>query len=94
MIVHAACGGSTNLILHLTAIAYHAGLSRPTVEDFHPITGFHWVLPALISCGAGVIFILTIVVVVVRTHIAYSQIETNRRTHIHGMGGPRVPKIV
>ena len=37
MIVHAACGGSTNLILHLTAIAYHAGLSRPTVEDWDEI---------------------------------------------------------
>jgi putative YjhG/YagF family dehydratase len=37
MIVHAACGGSTNLILHLTAIAYHAGLSRPKVEDWDEI---------------------------------------------------------
>ncbi len=37
MIVHAACGGSTNLILHLTAIAYHAGLSRPGVEDWDEI---------------------------------------------------------
>ena len=37
MVVHAACGGSTNLILHLTAIAYHAGLSRPTVEDWDEI---------------------------------------------------------
>lgn len=34
MAVHAAFGGSTNLILHLTAIAYHAGLKRPTVEDW------------------------------------------------------------
>lgn len=32
--VHAAFGGSTNLVLHLTAIAYHAGLTRPTVEDW------------------------------------------------------------
>jgi putative YjhG/YagF family dehydratase len=32
--VHAAFGGSTNLVLHLTAIAFHAGLTRPTVEDW------------------------------------------------------------
>ena len=37
MIVHAACGGSSNLILHLTAIAYHAGLKRPTVEDWDQV---------------------------------------------------------
>ncbi|MGD1069980.1 MAG: YjhG/YagF family D-xylonate dehydratase [Bryobacteraceae bacterium] len=34
MIVHAAFGGSTNLILHIPAIAHAAGLSRPTVEDW------------------------------------------------------------
>ncbi len=34
MVVHAAFGGSTNLILHLTAIAHHAGLRRPTVDDW------------------------------------------------------------
>jgi putative YjhG/YagF family dehydratase len=34
MAVHAAFGGSTNLILHLAAIAYHAGLKRPTVDDW------------------------------------------------------------
>lgn len=34
MAVHAAFGGSTNLILHLTAIAYHAGLKRPSVDDW------------------------------------------------------------
>jgi putative YjhG/YagF family dehydratase len=33
-IVHAAFGGSTNLLLHVPAIAYHAGLRRPTVEDW------------------------------------------------------------
>jgi len=32
--VHAAFGGSTNLILHLAAIAYHAGLERPGVADW------------------------------------------------------------
>jgi putative YjhG/YagF family dehydratase len=34
MTVHAAFGGSTNLILHIPAIAYSAGLRRPTVEDW------------------------------------------------------------
>jgi putative YjhG/YagF family dehydratase len=34
MIVHAAFGGSTNLILHLPAIAHAAGLKRPKVEDW------------------------------------------------------------
>jgi putative YjhG/YagF family dehydratase len=32
--VHAAFGGSTNLLLHIPAIAYAAGLRRPTVEDW------------------------------------------------------------
>ncbi len=34
MTVHAAFGGSTNLILHLPAIAHAAGLKRPTVDDW------------------------------------------------------------
>jgi len=34
MIVHAAFGGSTNLLLHIPAIAYTAGLRRPSVEDW------------------------------------------------------------
>jgi putative YjhG/YagF family dehydratase len=34
MVVHAAFGGSTNLLLHIPAIAYHAGLPRPTVESW------------------------------------------------------------
>jgi putative YjhG/YagF family dehydratase len=34
MTVHAAFGGSTNLLLHIPAVAYHAGLRRPTVEDW------------------------------------------------------------
>ena len=34
MAVHAAVGGSTNLYLHLPAIAHAAGLERPTVEDW------------------------------------------------------------
>src|SRR5262249_34732016 len=34
MTVHAAFGGSTNLLLHIPAIAHSAGLPRPTVEDW------------------------------------------------------------
>ena len=34
MTVHAAFGGSTNLLLHLPAIAHAAGLRRPSVEDW------------------------------------------------------------
>jgi putative YjhG/YagF family dehydratase len=34
MTLHAAFGGSTNLLLHLTAVAYHAGLRRPVVDDW------------------------------------------------------------
>jgi len=34
MIVHAAIGGSTNLLLHLPAIAHAAGLPRPTASDW------------------------------------------------------------
>src|ERR1039457_6976451 len=34
MVTHAAFGGSTNLILHVPAIAFSAGLARPTVDDW------------------------------------------------------------
>lgn len=34
MVVHAAFGGSTNLLLHLPAIAHAAGLKRPSVDDW------------------------------------------------------------
>ncbi len=34
MTVHAAFGGSTNLLLHLPAIAHASGLRRPTVDDW------------------------------------------------------------
>ena len=34
MVVHAAVGGSTNLLLHLPAIAHAAGLRRPSVDDW------------------------------------------------------------
>src|SRR5438094_969508 len=34
MLVHAAFGGSTNLVLHIPAIAHAAGLRPPTVDDW------------------------------------------------------------
>ncbi len=34
MVLHAAFGGSTNLLLHIPAIAHAAGLKRPTVDDW------------------------------------------------------------
>ena len=37
MTVHAAFGGSTNLLLHLTAVAHAAGLRRPSVEDWSDV---------------------------------------------------------
>ncbi len=37
MVVHAACGGSTNLLLHLPAIAYAAGVPRPSVQDWQDV---------------------------------------------------------
>ncbi len=37
MVVHAAFGGSTNLLLHIPAIAHAAGLARPTVGDWQAV---------------------------------------------------------
>ncbi len=37
MVVHAAFGGSTNLLLHTPAIAFAAGLDRPTVADWKEV---------------------------------------------------------
>ena len=37
MVLHAAFGGSTNLLLHLPAIAFSAGLKRPTREDWETV---------------------------------------------------------
>jgi len=34
MLLHAAFGGSTNLLLHIPALAHAAGLKRPTVDDW------------------------------------------------------------
>lgn len=46
MAVHAAFGGSTNLLLHIPAIAFAAGLRRPTVEDWHAV---NLAVPRLVS---------------------------------------------
>jgi xylonate dehydratase len=37
MILHAAFGGSTNLLLHIPAIAHAAGLRRPAVADWNHV---------------------------------------------------------
>lgn len=37
MVVHAAVGGSTNLLLHVPAVAFAAGLPRPTVDGWNRI---------------------------------------------------------
>lgn len=47
MIVHAACGGSTNLLLHLPAVAFEAGLERPSVEEWSRINRQ---VPRLVDC--------------------------------------------
>jgi putative YjhG/YagF family dehydratase len=46
MAVHAAFGGSTNLLLHLPAVAFHAGLPRPTVEEW---TAVNRAVPRLVD---------------------------------------------
>jgi len=46
MIVHAAFGGSTNLLLHIPAIAHAAGLHVPTVEDWRQV---NQMVPRLVS---------------------------------------------
>jgi xylonate dehydratase len=37
MLAHAACGGSTNLLIHVPAIAFAAGLERPSVHAWHEV---------------------------------------------------------
>ncbi|RME92404.1 MAG: YjhG/YagF family D-xylonate dehydratase, partial [Verrucomicrobia bacterium] len=46
MAVHAAFGGSTNLLLHLPAVAHAAGLPRPTVHDW---AGINRAVPRLVD---------------------------------------------
>lgn len=47
MTVHAAFGGSTNLLLHIPAVAYCAGRRRPVVEDWQAINAK---VPRLVDC--------------------------------------------
>lgn len=47
MVIHAAVGGSTNLLLHIPAIAHAAGLPRPTREDFQAI---NLKAPRIVDC--------------------------------------------
>jgi putative YjhG/YagF family dehydratase len=47
MVVHAAFGGSTNLLLHLPAVAYSAKLKRPTAKDWAELNRQ---VPRLVDC--------------------------------------------
>lgn len=46
MVIHAAFGGSTNLLLHLPAVAHAAGCKVPTVDDWERINKL---VPRLVS---------------------------------------------
>jgi putative YjhG/YagF family dehydratase len=47
MVVHAAFGGSTNLILHLAGIAHAGGLRRPRAEDWAAVNRR---VPRIVDC--------------------------------------------
>lgn len=47
MLIHAAVGGSTNLLLHIPAIAAAAGLKRPTADTFREI---NQLTPRFVDC--------------------------------------------
>jgi putative YjhG/YagF family dehydratase len=47
MLVHAAFGGSTNLLLHIPAVAHAAGLRPPTVDDWIRVNR---ATPRLVDC--------------------------------------------
>ena len=47
MLMHAAVGGSTNLLLHIPAVAHAAGLRRPGVDDFRRVNA---ATPRLVDC--------------------------------------------
>ncbi|HET6422701.1 MAG TPA: YjhG/YagF family D-xylonate dehydratase [Planctomycetaceae bacterium] len=47
MVVHAACGGSTNLLLHIPAVMFEAKRRRPTVEDWNTLNRQ---VPRLVDC--------------------------------------------
>ena len=46
MVVHAAFGGSTNLLLHIPAFAHAAGIPLPTVDDWIEVNS---IVPRLVS---------------------------------------------
>ncbi|MCG8649057.1 MAG: YjhG/YagF family D-xylonate dehydratase, partial [Pirellulales bacterium] len=47
MLIHAAVGGSTNLLLHIPAIAAAAGLRRPDAQAFHEV---NQLVPRFVDC--------------------------------------------
>jgi len=47
MVVHAAFGGSTNLILHLSGVAHAAGLRQPDAQDWARINRL---VPRIVDC--------------------------------------------
>ncbi len=47
MVIHAAFGGSTNLLLHLPAVAHSAKLKRPTANDW---ANLNRQVPRLVDC--------------------------------------------
>lgn len=47
MVVHAACGGSTNLLLHIPAVMFEAKRRRPTVDDWNKLNRQ---VPRLVDC--------------------------------------------
>ncbi|MGB7344481.1 MAG: YjhG/YagF family D-xylonate dehydratase [Pirellulaceae bacterium] len=47
MLIHAAVGGSTNLLLHIPAIAAAAGLKRPDAEAFRKV---NQMVPRFVDC--------------------------------------------
>ena len=47
MVLHAAFGGSTNLLLHVPAIAHAAGLKRPSANDW---ANLNRQIPRLVDC--------------------------------------------
>ncbi|MBV9223675.1 MAG: dihydroxy-acid dehydratase, partial [Acidobacteriaceae bacterium] len=47
MVLHAAFGGSTNLLLHVPAIAHAAGLKRPSAKDWAKLNRQ---IPRLVDC--------------------------------------------
>jgi xylonate dehydratase len=47
MVTHAACGGSTNLLIHIPAVMFAAGVRRPSVDDWNRLNRQ---VPRLVDC--------------------------------------------